>query len=244
MSKGYTEIVYILDRSGSMSGLEADTIGGFNSMIKQQKKTGEKAVVSTLLFDDTCEVIHDRVPIEKIEKMTDRQYYVRGCTALLDAVGGAIKHISNIHKNGSKEDRPEKTIVVITTDGMENASRHYSREKIEKMVKHQQKKYGWEFIFIGANIDAYAEAQKYGIRKERAVNYVCDDIGTANVYAGVSKAVCSVMKADSLCQASASLDRSGWDEDIKTDFAKRGKKPVNKGMKRGFVKLVINNWEN
>ncbi|WP_330368884.1 vWA domain-containing protein [Butyrivibrio sp. FC2001] len=139
MSKGYTEIVYILDRSGSMGGLESDTIGGFNSMMEQQKKTGEKAVVSTVLFDDVCKVIHDRVPIEKVEKMTDKQYYVRGCTALLDAVGGAIHHIGNVHKYAREEDRPEKTIVVITTDGMENASCKYSRDKIEKMVKRQRK---------------------------------------------------------------------------------------------------------
>jgi uncharacterized protein YegL len=227
MSKRYTEIVYILDRSGSMSGLEPDTIGGFNSMMEKQKKTGEKAVVSTVLFDDVCEVIHDRVPIEKIEKMTDKQYYVRGCTALLDAVGGAIHHIGNVHKYARQEDRPEKTIVVITTDGMENASCRYSREKIEKMVKRQQKKYGWEFIFIGANIDAYAEAQKYGIRKDRAVNYVCDDIGTANVYAGVSKAVCSVMMAESAMDAEEELNRCAWDEDIRDDYEKRsGKRSV------------------
>ena len=205
-----------------MGGLELDTIGGFNSMMEKQKKTGEKAVVSTVLFDDVCEVIHDRVPIEKIEKMTDKQYYVRGCTALLDAVGGAIHHIGNIHKYARQEDRPEKTIFVITTDGQENASCRYSREKIEKMVKKQQKKYGWEFIFIGANIDAYAEAQKYGIRKDRAVNYVSDGIGTATVYAGVSKAVCSVMMAGSAREASRDLGASGWDEDITADFERRG----------------------
>ena len=153
MAKGYTEIVYILDRSGSMGGLEADTIGGFNSMMEQQKKTGEKAVVSTVLFDDVCEVIHDRVPIEKIEKM----------------------------------------------------------------VKKQQKKYGWESIFIGANIDAYAEAQKYGIRKDRAVNYVSDDIGTAKVYAGVSNAVCSVMMADCSAEVDKCLTGSGWDDEINAD---------------------------
>ena len=167
-------------------------------------------------------MIHDRVPIEKIEKMTDKQYYVRGCTALLDAVGGAIHHIGNIHKYAREEDRPEKTIFVITTDGQENASCRYSREKIEKMVKKQQKKYGWEFIFIGANIDAYAEAQKYGIRKDRAVNYVSDGIGTATVYAGVSKAVCSVMMAGNAREASRDLGASGWDEDIAADFARRG----------------------
>ena len=222
MSKGYTEIVYILDRSGSMGGLESDTIGGFNSMMEKQKKTGEKAVVSTVLFDDECEVIHDRVPIEKIEKMTDKQYYVRGCTALLDAVGGAIHHIGNVHKYAREEDVPGKTIFVITTDGMENASRKYSREKIQKMVKKQQKKYGWEFIFIGANIDAYEEAQKYGIRRDRAVNYVCDSVGTANVYAGVSMAVSSVMKAKCVDDMDECLSTSGWNEEIERDYNKRG----------------------
>ena len=223
MSKGYTEIVYILDRSGSMGGLEADTIGGFNAMMEKQKKTGEKALVSTVLFDDRSEVIHDRVPIDKIEKMTDKQYYVRGCTALLDAVGGAIHHIGNVHKYIRPEDRPDNTLVVITTDGMENASSRYSREQVENMVKHQQEKYGWEFIFIGANIDAYEEARKFGISKERAANYVCDEIGTANVYAGISRAVCSVMRAHDSAKASECLDESNWDEEIKVDFRKRGK---------------------
>ena len=224
MSKGYTEIVYILDRSGSMGGLEADTIGGFNSMMEKQKKTGEKAVVSTVLFDDECEVLHDRISIDRVEKMTDEDYYVRGCTALLDAVGGAIHHIGNVHKYARPEDRPEKTIFVITTDGMENASSHYSYDKVQKMVKRQQKKYVWEFIFIGANIDAYAEAQRFGIRKDRAVNYVCDDIGTANVYAGVSKAVCSVMIANNIEEMEECLSDSGWDEEINADYQKRGAK--------------------
>ena len=203
MSKGLTEIVYILDRSGSMGGLEADTIGGFNSMMEKQKKTGEKAYVSTVLFDDTCEVLHDRVSIDKIKKMTDKEYYVRGCTALLDAVGGAI---------------------VITTDGMENSSRQYSYDKVQKMVKRQQKKYGWEFIFIGANIDAYAEAQRFGIRKERAVNYVHDNIGTATVYEGVSKAVCFAMKASSAEDMEDCLNDSGWEAPIVADYLTRGNK--------------------
>ncbi|MCR5155308.1 MAG: VWA domain-containing protein [Butyrivibrio sp.] len=224
MGKRLTEIVYILDRSGSMGGLEADTIGGFNSMMEKQKKTGEKALVSTVLFDDECEVIHDRIPIEKIEKMTDKQYYVRGCTALLDAVGGAIHHIGNVHKYAREEDRPEKTIFIITTDGMENASSRYSREKVQKMVKKQQKKYGWEFIFIGANIDAYAEAQKFGIRKDRAVNYVSDSVGTGIVYEGVSKAVCSVMMARTSRDLEEELDGCGWAEDINRDYKARGKR--------------------
>lgn len=223
MSEGYTEIVYILDRSGSMGGLETDTIGGFNSMMEKQKRTGEKALVSTVLFDNECEVLHDRVEIEKVNKMTDKEYFVRGCTALLDAVGGAIHHIGNIHKYAREEDRPEKTIFVITTDGMENASSRYSYDKVQKMVKHQQKKYGWEFIFIGANIDAYEEAQRFGIIKDRAVNYVCDEVGIANVYAGVSKAVCAVMSAKKATEVESCLSESGWEREIKADFKKRGR---------------------
>lgn len=225
MGKGLTEIVYILDRSGSMAGLEEDTIGGFNSMMAKQKETGEKAIVSTVLFDDECEVIHDRVPIAKIEKMTDKQYYVRGCTALLDAVGGAIHHIGNIHKYAREEDRPEKTIFVITTDGLENSSSNYSYEKVQKMVKRQQKKYGWEFIFIGANIDAYAVGQKFGFRKDRTVNYIADDIGTANVYDGVSLAINTVLACPDFMSVSENLSKSGWSDNIEADYNRRsGKK--------------------
>lgn len=224
MSKGLTEIVYILDRSGSMAGLEEDTIGGFNSMMAKQKETGEKALVSTVLFDDECEVIHDRVPIAKIEKMTDKQYYVRGCTALLDAVGGAIHHIGNIHKYAREEDRPDKTIFVITTDGMENASSNYSYEKVQKMVKRQQKKYGWEFIFIGANIDAYAVGQKFGFRKDRTVNYIADDMGTANVYDGVSLAINTVLACPDFMSVSENLSKSGWSDNIEADYNRRGGK--------------------
>ncbi len=222
MNKNLTEIVYILDRSGSMGGLEEDTIGGFNSMMDKQKKADGEALVSTVLFDDVCEVLHDRVPLDKIEKMTDAQYYVRGCTALLDAVGGAIRHIGNVHKYAREEDRPAKTIFVITTDGMENASRNYSYEKIQKMVKKQQKKYGWEFIFIGANIDAYAEAQRLGVRKDRAVNYVHDEIGTRKVYAGVSKAVCGFMSIPTCMDRD--LNETGWADEINEDYNRRGKK--------------------
>ncbi|SOC16419.1 vWA domain-containing protein [Pseudobutyrivibrio ruminis] len=225
MGKGLTEIVYILDRSGSMAGLEEDTIGGFNSMMAKQKETGEKAVVSTVLFDDECEVIHDRVPIAKVEKMTDKQYYVRGCTALLDAVGGAIHHIGNIHKYAREEDRPEKTIFVITTDGLENSSSNYSYEKVQKMVKRQQKKYGWEFIFIGANIDAYAVGQKFGFRKDRTVNYIADDMGTANVYDGVSLAINTVLACPDFMSVSENLSKSGWSDNIEADYNRRsGKK--------------------
>ena len=224
MRKGLTEIVFILDRSGSMRGLEADTIGGFNSMIAKQKKEDGEAYVSTVLFDDQCEVLHDRVPMDKVPVMTDEEYYVRGCTALLDAVGGAIHHITNVHKYARDEDRPEKTLFVITTDGMENASKRYSYEKVQAMIKKEQEKYGWEFIFIGANIDAVQEAKRFGIRKERAVNYVHDEIGTEAVYRSVSKAVCAMRMADASC-AGRAIDECDWVEDINIDYNKRsGKK--------------------
>ena len=223
MKKTLTEIVYILDRSGSMSGLEADTIGGFNSMIEKQKQTGEKAYVSTVLFDDRNEVIHDRVPIEKVDKITNKEYFVRGSTALLDAVGGAIKHIINIHKYAREEDRPDKTIFVITTDGMENASMNYNYEQVKKMIEKEQKEYGWEFIFIGANIDACAEAERFGIRKERAVNYIHDDIGTKLIYEGVSQAMCAAMEADSPTVMEESLSNDRWKKEIVFDFLRRKK---------------------
>ena len=223
MRKGLTEIVFILDRSGSMSGLEADTIGGFNSMIAKQKKEDGEAYVSTVLFDDQCEVLHDRVPMDKVPVMTDEEYYVRGCTALLDAVGGAIHHIANVHKYARDEDRPEKTLFVITTDGMENASKRYSYEKVQAMIKKEQEKYGWEFIFIGANIDAVQEAKRFGIRKERAVNYVHDEIGTEAVYRSVSKAVCAMRMADASC-AGSTIDECDWKEDINMDYNRRGGK--------------------
>lgn len=223
MKKTLTEIVYILDRSGSMSGLEADTIGGFNSMIEKQKQTGEKAYVSTVLFDDRNEVIHDRVPIEKVDKITNKEYFVRGSTALLDAVGGAIKHIINIHKYAREEDRPDKTIFVITTDGMENASMNYNYKQVKKMIEKEQKEYGWEFIFIGANIDACAEAERFGIKKERAVNYIHDDIGTKLVYEGVSQAMCAAMEADSPTVMEESLSNDRWKKEIVFDFLRRKK---------------------
>ena len=223
MKKTLTEIVYILDRSGSMSGLEADTIGGFNSMIEKQKQTGERAYVSTVLFDDRNEVIHDRVPIEKVDKITNKEYFVRGSTALLDAVGGAIKHIINIHKYAREEDRPDKTIFVITTDGMENASMNYNYEQVKKMIEKEQKEYGWEFIFIGANIDACAEAERFGIKKERAVNYIHDDIGTKLVYEGVSQAMCAAMEADSPTVMEESLSNDRWKKEIVFDFLRRKK---------------------
>ena len=223
MKKTLTEIVYILDRSGSMSGLEADTIGGFNSMIKKQKDTEESAYISTVLFDDRSKVIHDRVPIEKVDEITSKEYFVRGTTALLDAVGGAIRHIVNIHKYARKEDRPEKTVFIITTDGMENSSRYYNYEQVKRMIEKEKNKYGWEFIFIGANIDACAEAERFGIRRERAVNYMHDNIGTKLIYEGVSQAMCSAMEADSSMVMEESLSNNKWKKEIVFDYLKRKK---------------------
>ena len=218
MKKGLTELVFILDRSGSMSGLEADTIGGFNSLIHKQKKEAGEAVISTVLFDDVTEVLYDRIPLNRIEPMNDKQYYVRGCTALLDALGGAIHHIGNVHKYAREEDRPEKTIFIITTDGMENASRYYSSEKVKKMIERQKVKYGWEFLFLGANIDAVETASHFGIGVDRAVNYTCDSEGTALNYEVVSDAICSV-------RCSAPL-KSDWKKRIDEDYKTRGRKKL------------------
>ena len=219
MKKGLTEIVFILDRSGSMSGLEKDTIGGYNSLIKEQKKEEGEAYISTVLFDDRTEVLHDRVGLDKIKPMTEEEYYVRGCTALLDAVGGAIHHIGNVHKYAREEDRPEKTLFIITTDGQENSSRMYTYEKVKRMVERQKKKYGWEFLFLGANIDAVAEAGRFGIKPDRAVNYECDEIGTAVNYRVLNKAVSRVRNC-----AANEMDKAlaaDWKEEIEADYSKR-----------------------
>jgi uncharacterized protein YegL len=221
MRKGLTEIVFILDRSGSMRGLEADTIGGYNSLIEKQKKEDGEAYISTVLFDDSCEVIHDRVKIEKINPMTDKEYYVRGCTALLDAIGVAIHHIRNVHKYAREEDRPEKTLFIITTDGQENSSRRYTYEKVKHMVERQKEKHGWEFLFLGANIDAIAEAGRFGIKGDRAVNYHCDREGTAVNYESLSRAVSKVRQCEKAECVQAALD--GWDEDIRADYDRRRK---------------------
>ena len=186
MRKGLTEVVFILDRSGSMSGLEADTIGGFNSMIEKQKREDGEAYISAVLFDDQTEVLYDRVPVDRVEPMNDRQYYVRGCTALLDALGGAIHHIANVHKYARPEDIPEKTLFIITTDGMENSSRRYTYGRVKDMVEHEKEKYGWEFLFLGANIDAIDVAGRFGIGADRALNYECDSIGTCLLYTSPS----------------------------------------------------------
>jgi len=222
MRKDLTELVFILDRSGSMSGLEADTIGGFNSLIEKQKKEEGEAFISVVLFDDKCEVIYDRTDLRKIEPMTDKQYYVRGCTALLDAIGGAIHHIGNVHKYAREEDRPGKTLFIITTDGMENASRLYTYDKVKSMVERQKNKYEWEFLFLGANMDAISTARRFGISADRAVNYECDDIGTELNYVELSRSVSAMRrcKAPSAARAFASA-ASNWADAIKTDYNKR-----------------------
>ena len=178
MNKNLTELVFILDRSGSMAGLEADTIGGFNGLIDKQKAEPGEALVSTVLFDNEIKVLHDRVRLADIPPMTNRDYYVKGCTALLDALGGAIHHIGNVHKYARPEDVPARTLFVITTDGMENASRRYSSDEVKRMIQRQQRRYGWEFLFLGANIDAVETAGRYGIRPDRAANYRADARGT------------------------------------------------------------------
>lgn len=210
-----TEIIFILDRSGSMEGLEADTIGGFNSMMRKQASEPDDALVSTLLFDNDVEVIHDRLNIKDVPEITSKEYYVRGCTALLDAVGGAIKHISMIHKYARKEDIPEKTLFIITTDGMENASRLYSYEDVRSMVEHQKSKHGWEFIFLGANIDAAAEASRYGIDSSMAVNYNCDSKGMKISFKVMEDVVRSYRNT---CEVP-----KGWRKRIDDDFNSRGK---------------------
>ncbi len=214
MNNNLTEIVFILDRSGSMAGLESDTIGGFNAMLEKQKKEQGDALLSAVLFDNESVVLYDRVDIRKVEPMTDRQYQVRGCTALLDAIGGAVHHIANVHKYAREEDRPGKTVFVITTDGMENASRRYTYAQVQKMVKHEQEKYGWEFLFLGANMDAISAARSFGIREDRAVRYECDSAGTALNFAVVSETIGSFRKGAPI--------RADWSSEIAEDYESRG----------------------
>jgi len=213
MNKNLTELVFILDRSGSMGGLEKDTIGGFNSMIAKQKKEDGEALISTVLFDNLCEVVHDRVRLEDIRPMTEEEYFVRGCTALLDAVGGAIHHIGNIHKYAREEDRPARTLFVITTDGMENASRRYDLERVKAMIRRQKERFGWEFLFLGANIDAVETAGQMGIAPDHAVTYRGDSEGTALNYEAVSAAVSAVRAARPL--------RADWKARIEEDMQRR-----------------------
>ena len=222
MRKNLTEVVFILDRSGSMRGLEADTIGGFNSMIEKQKKEEGEAFISTVLFDDRTEVLYDRVPVDKVEPMTDSQYYVRGCTALLDAIGGSIHHIANVHRYAREEDRPEKTLFIITTDGMENASRIYSFEEVRKMVEKEEKEYGWEFLFLGANIDAISVAGRFGIRANRAINYESDSMGTQLNYQALSETVSAVRRSSSREETDYVMEKCM--APVRADYSKRHKK--------------------
>ena len=211
-----TEVVFILDRSGSISGLEKDTIGGFNSLVEKQKKEEGVALVSTVLFDNHSEVLHDRVPVDKIRPMTEKDYFVRGSTALLDAIGGAIHHIGNVHKYARPEDRPAKTLFIITTDGMENASRRYTYEKVKTMIERQKEKYGWEFLFLGANIDAVTTASMFGIERDMAVNYNSDSEGTALNYEVLNETISHIRT----CSSPLKKD---WKKRIEEDFQKRGK---------------------
>ena len=216
MKQNRTELVFILDRSGSMQGLERDTIGGFNAMLQKQKRQPGEAYVSTVLFDTEVQVLHDRLKLHKVKPLTEKDYQVRGCTALLDAVGGAIRHIGNIHKYARPEDVPEHTLFVITTDGMENASRVYTAQKVREMISREREKYGWEFLFLGANIDAVETAGRIGISPDRAANYNCDSEGTRLNYEAMDAAVSAV-------RSSAPLD-ARWKDAIEEDFRKRGKK--------------------
>lgn len=211
-----TELVFILDRSGSMGGLEADTIGGFNALIEKQKKQDGKCYVSTVLFDHEMQVIHDRAELDKVQPMTDRDYFVRGCTALLDAIGGAVHHIANIHKYARAEDVPAHTMFVIITDGYENASHRYSSNRVKAMIEHEKQKYGWEFLFIGANIDAVETAGHFGISQDRAVNYNADSQGTGIVYNTVADTVCCLRTDEKLSP--------NWSNAINEDYKKRGNK--------------------
>lgn len=213
MKKNLTELVFILDRSGSMAGLEADTIGGFNAMLEKQKAEPGETIVSTVLFDNRSEVLHDRLPLDRVPAMTREDYWVRGCTALLDAVGGAIRHIGNVHKYAREEDRPERTLFIITTDGMENASRRYDYREVKAMIEQMREKYGWEFLFLGANIDAAREAARFGIRPDRAANYHADHRGTEVIYSAVSEAVTAFRAARPLAD--------DWRRSIDSDFESR-----------------------
>ena len=210
MKNGITELVFILDKSGSMSGMESDTIGGFNAMIEKQKKIEGKVLVSTILFSNISEVLHDRKNLEDIEPLTDKDYQVEGCTALLDAIGEAVNHISNIHKYARQEDVPEHTMFVITTDGMENASRMYSSKKVKEMIQNQEEKHGWKFLFLASNIDAVETAESIGVKRECAVNYdVRKD--TKIMYGVLSDVVCDYRRARKMPKQCA----SSFEEEIK-----------------------------
>lgn len=213
MRNDLTELVFIMDKSGSMHGLEADTIGGFNSLIEKQKKEDGKALVTTILFDDKTEIVHDRVDLEYIRNLNNEQYVTGGSTALLDAVGGAVSHIRKIHKYIRPEDVPAKTLFIITTDGMENASRRYTYDKVKKLIEHQKAKYGWEFIFLGANIDAAETAVSMGISRNRAADYISDRAGTALNYSVLSEVASAVRSGVGITP--------GWNNSISDDIKRR-----------------------
>jgi len=221
MKKGLTEVVFILDRSGSMSGLEADTIGGYNSMLAKQKNEEGEAIISTILFSDETEILHDRKNLNSIEKISDNEYYVRGCTALLDAVGGTIHRIGKIQKELPEDEKPEKTLFIITTDGMENASREYSYDKVKKMVEKKKKKNRWEFVFLGANIDAVSVAGKIGVSPKRAARYNCDTDGTALNFDVMSKMVSCARACGSAAMMEEAFDADEMLAPIQDDYKKR-----------------------
>jgi uncharacterized protein YegL len=213
MKKNLTELVFILDRSGSMSGLESDTIGGYNSMLEKQKREEGEANITTVLFDDKVEMLNQRMSIQGVTLMTEKEYYVRGCTALLDAIGQTIHYMGNVQKYAKEEDRAGKVLFVITTDGYENSSKEYSYEKVRKMIKHQKEHYDWDFIFLGANIDAVEAAKQVGIDEEHATNYVADSYGTELNYQAMNKAI-------SCCRSEGKISRK-WKEEVEKDFRTR-----------------------
>lgn len=212
MNNNLTELVLILDRSGSMGGMESDTIGGFNSLIRKQRSEDGDCVVTTVLFDHEIMTLHDRLPLSEIREMTEHDYTVRGCTALIDAIGTTVGHIEEIHRYIRPEDVPAHTMFVIITDGMENASRRYGSNEVKRMIE-QKKACGWEFLFIGANIDAVQTAAHIGIDRDRAVDYRCDSKGTGVVYRSVCRAVGAMRKGEALAPS--------WNEEIKEDYRNR-----------------------
>lgn len=215
MRNDLTELVFILDRSGSMANLEKDTIGGFNSMIEKQKRENGECLVSLVLFDDVSEVLYNRVPIHRVHSLTNKDYYARGCTALIDALGDAINHIGNVHKHSKEEDVPERTMFIITTDGLENASRKYCASKVKAMITRQREKYGWEFLFLGANIDAVETAKKYGILEDRAVQFNNDHEGVVLNYNTISQTVSVYRNCNRIDEM--------WSAEIEEDFKSRGR---------------------
>ncbi len=213
MKKGLTELIFILDRSGSMSGLESDTIGGYNAMIEKQRGESGEAMITTVLFDDNYELLHDRINLKGIKPLTTKEYYVRGTTALLDAVGKTIQKMINVQKNTVESEKAEKVLFVITTDGQENASLEYTYSKIKTLIENQKHQYDWEFIFLGANIDAVSEARKFGIDSSRAARFNNDSEGIHLNYEAVSEAI-SELRADNIIS-------SKWKNSIDADYQNR-----------------------